>query len=349
LHRGANLLILDEPTAVLGPTEVDQLLATMQGLRDAGNTIILITHKLSEVMRVSDHVTVLKDGRVAWSGAVEETNPSRLAEAMVGSDLSTDTPRVNRSAPGKSVLRIKDLTVTDERGAVRLDHVSLETRANEIVGVYGVAGSGQRPLVEAVMGLVQVTGMVVVNDVDISDFDPADRRRSGLSYISPDRRSEGLAMGESILSNVIAGEQRRPAFSRRGVTNLKAWGERLRTVIDRYRIKADSPDTPASALSGGNQQRLVVGRELEAKPQVLIASDPTRGVDIKGVVDIHRFIRAMSDSGGSVLLISHELDEILDLSDRVAVLLSGRLTGTIDAKSVTRARISELMTVGAAS
>jgi simple sugar transport system ATP-binding protein len=348
LHRGSDILILDEPTAVLGPADTDQLLATMRELRDAGSTIIFITHKLGEVLRVADDVTVLKAGEVVWTGPATATDAASLARAMVGEALAPP-PLDSARTPGEAVLETSDLTVRDERGVVRLDAVDLTVRSGEIVAVYGVAGSGQRQLVEAIIGLVPAAGTVRLAGRDIIGWTPAARRRAGLAYISPDRRNEGLALDEPILANVIAGQQRRPAFSRHGVIDLAAARQRLARVVERYRVRAAGPALKAGALSGGNQQRLVVGREIEAEPRLLIASDPTRGVDVRGVADIHRFLGEVRAAGGAVLLVSHELDEVLALADRVLVLMGGRIVGDLSRAEADRHSIAELMTIGQAS
>jgi ABC-type uncharacterized transport system ATPase subunit len=348
LHRGSDILILDEPTAVLGPTDTDQLLATMTDLRDAGSTIIFITHKLGEVLRVADDVTVLKAGAVVWSGLASATDAASLARAMVGETLAA-SPVEAAQAPGETILETSGLTVRDERGVVRLDAVDLTVRSGEIVAVYGVAGSGQRQLVEAITGLVPADGVVRLAGRDVSDRPPAARRRAGLAYISPDRRNEGLALDEPILANVIAGQQRRPAFSRHGVIDSAAARQRLARVIERYRVRAAGPAVKAGALSGGNQQRLVVGREIEAEPRLLIASDPTRGVDVRGVTDIHRFLGEVRAAGGAVLLVSHELDEVLALANSVLVLMGGSIVGDLARADADRGSIAELMTIGRAS
>lgn len=348
LHRGSDILILDEPTSVLGPADTDQLLATMAQLRDGGRTIVFITHKLGEVLRVADEVTVLKGGDLVWSGPASDTDAAALARAMVGVDVQA-LDAVQAGTTGEAMLETSGLTVVDSRGALRLDGVDLTVAAGEIGAVYGVAGSGQRSLVEAITGLTASHGVVRLGGVDVSDRPAAERRRAGLAYISPDRRSEGLALAESLLANVVAGQQRQPRFSRRGVIQLEAWRSRFDRVVDRYQVRAAGVSTPAGALSGGNQQRLVVGRELEAEPRVLIASDPTRGIDIKGVRDIHRFISEVRAAGGAVLLVSHELDEVLALSDRVLVLMVGRIVGRLERAEADRGSIAELMTMGRAS
>lgn len=346
IHRGADLLILDEPTAVLGPTEVDQMLATMRELRDSGQTLVFITHKLAEVMQVADDITVLKAGELAWSGPPASTSAEELAHRMVGTDIDTSTHEEFVLAERTPLLVASGLRVIDDRGAVHLDDVDLAVRSGEIVGVYGVAGSGQRALVEALMGLRHAEGSVRLLDQEIGSSNTAGRRAAGLSYISPDRRSEGLAIDESILANVVAGQHRQDGFSTHGIVSPNSWKDRLTSVIDRYSVKAAGPTASARSLSGGNQQRLVVGRELEAHPRVLIASDPTRGVDILGVSDIHRFLRQLRSDDGGVLLVSHELDEVLALSDRVLVLMDGRIVASLGRAEASRATIAERMTTG---
>jgi general nucleoside transport system ATP-binding protein len=348
LHRGSDILILDEPTAVLGPADTDQLLSTMVRLRDAGCTIAFITHKLAEVRRVSDRVTVLRAGAVAWSGPVADTDEATLARAMVGEDVRDVAPAA-RTALGPAVLETTGLSVVDEHRVRRLRNVDLHVCGGEIVGVYGVAGSGQRALVEALMGLVPSRGTVVIAGHDVTGRSPAERRHAGVAYISPDRRNEGLALDETLLSNVVAGVQRRTPFSRRGIVHMTAWRERYARVATRFDVRATGPGTAARTLSGGNQQRLVVGREIECAPRVLIASDPTRGVDVRGVVDIHRFLLDVRDGGGAVLLVSHDLDEVLAISDRVLVLLEGAIVGCVEREGADRGAIAELMTLGRAS
>jgi ABC-type uncharacterized transport system ATPase subunit len=348
LHRGSDTVILDEPTSVLGPADADRLLATMVELREGGRTVVFITHKLGEVLRVADDVTVLRGGEVVWSGPVAATDAASLARAMVGTKVEATTADVG-CRRGPVVLELSGLSVVDDRGVVRLDHVDLAVSAGEIVAVYGVAGSGQRALVEAIMGLTPAQGAVRLGRLDVSTRSPGERRRAGLAYISPDRHNEGLALGESLLSNVVAGQQRRPPFSERGLISSAAWRARYERLVARFRVRATGASNPASSLSGGNQQRLVVGRELEAEPRILVASDPTRGIDIKGVSDIHRFLTEARDAGSAVLLVSHELDEVLALGDRLLVLMGGRIVGRLDRAEADRGSIADLMTMGRAS
>lgn len=346
LHRGAGLLILDEPTAVLGPAEVDMLLSTVTDLRDQGVTVLFISHKLDEVMRISDQVTVLRGGRVVQSTAAADTSPRDLAAAMVGEALALPNVDDRPPAGDDAILEVEDLVVIDDLGVTRLAHIDLTVRRGEIVGVYGVAGSGQAELVGALTGLVPSRGSVKLDGREINDQPTGRRRRAGLGFISPDRRQEGLALSESVEENGIAGAHRDPTLSGRVVRRRQAWRDRIAELIRSYAIKVGSPGLPASSLSGGNQQRLVVGRELDMQPKLLIASDPTRGVDIEGVAGIHDLLMGIRRAGGSVLLVSHDLDEVLSLSDRIAVILDGRVTAVLDRAEATRASIAEKMTIG---
>lgn len=346
LHRGADLLILDEPTSVLGPAEVDLLLHTVTELREAGVTVLFISHKLDEVMRISDHVTVLRGGQVVETTPVAATSAGDLAEAMVGESLTL--PDVDDRPPRgeEPILEVEGLSVVDERGVTRVDEVDLAVHRGEIVGVYGVAGSGQAQLVAALTGLTQSTGSARLEGKELSGLSVGKRRRAGMAFVSPDRRLEGLALTETIEDNAVAGAHRRPELSGRLATFKKAWSERVADLIRRYDIRVGSPLDPASSLSGGNQQRLVVGRELEMQPKLLVASDPTRGVDIEGVSGIHELLMGIRRAGGSVLLVSHDLDEVRSLSDRIAVMLGGRVTAVLDRSEATRSAVAEHMTMG---
>lgn len=348
LHRGADLLILDEPTAVLGPAEVDLLLSTVTDLRDRGVTVLFISHKLDEVMRISDRVTVLRAGQVVESTAAADTSISALAEAMVGEELTLPNVEDRPPVSDEPVLEVEDLVMVDGRGLVRVDHVDLTVNRGEIVGVYGVAGSGQAELVAALTGLAPSTGSIRLEGEELNRRSVGYRRKAGMAFISPDRRSEGLALTETIEENGVAGGHRNLPLSGRLVRHRSEWRSRIADLIRNYSIKVGSPEDPAASLSGGNQQRLVVGRELDLKPKLLIASDPTRGVDIEGVAGIHELLMGIRRSGGSVLLVSHDLDEVLSLSDRIAVMLDGRVTAVLERDEATRSLIAEKMTVGAA-
>lgn len=346
LHRGADLLILDEPTAVLGPAEIDLLLETVKDLRNRGTTILFISHKLDEVMRISDHITVLRGGQRVQTTACADTSPADLARAMVGESLRS--PDVDDRPPSGSepVLQVEGLTVVDEQGVTRVDTVGLTVQGGEIVGVYGVAGSGQAHLVAALTGLVRSSGSIRLKGEELNRRTVGQRRRTGMAFVSPDRRGEGLALTESVEDNALAGAHRHPEVSGKLVKRSSKWRERVSQLIDRYSIRVGSADDPAASLSGGNQQRLVVGRELDMRPSLLVASDPTRGVDIEGVAGIHELLMGIRRLGGSVLLVSHDLDEVLALADRIAVIFDGRITAILNRGEATRTTVAERMTVG---
>lgn len=315
LHRGARTLILDEPTAVLTPAEADALFAVLRSLAADGRTVLLATHKLREVMEGSDAVTVLRDGRVAARLRTAETSADALAEAMTGRAVVLD--RVHPSgAPGDEVLAVSELR-TD---AVR--DVSLSVRAGEIVGIAGVAGNGQSELVEAVAGLRPVTGgRVALAGVDITHASAARRRAAGLAYVPEDRAAVGTAPAASVAENLAMGHHRGHRLLQPSWLRAHA-----RELIERFSIKAASERHPAGALSGGNLQKLVIGRELAHEAPLLIAEQPTRGVDIGAIQTIHQELIAHRDAGHAILLVSAELSEIRGLSDRVLVMYEGRVT-----------------------
>jgi simple sugar transport system ATP-binding protein len=345
LQRGADMLILDEPTSVLGPVETEVLLRTIRELRDQGVTVLFISHKLHEVMAVADMVTVMRDGEVVETVAVANTDTGRLARAMIGGDVSL--PDQERSSPpGEATALLEGLSYVDGLGVERLEGASLEVRAGEILGVYGVAGSGQEELAGLVMGLLEGEGTVNLGETDLTRADTGARRDAGIAFIASDRKREGLAFNESVEENAVAGSHRTPRFSRRGWKRQEAWRRHAEQIRDHYDIRLESIADPVAKLSGGNQQRLVVGREIEAMPRLLIAVDPTRGVDVQGVAAIHRFLIALRDRDCAILLVSHDLDEVLDLSDRVAVMLNGRVTGIVDRGELSRSRVADLMTTG---
>jgi simple sugar transport system ATP-binding protein len=340
LHRSADVLILDEPTAVLAPAQVEELLRLLRDLRRAGRTIVFISHKLDEVLAIADDVTVMRGGRAVATVAAAGVDRARLAELIMGERVPTTTS-VPPSRVGAAALTVRGLTVEDDRGNRRLDGLTLTVRAGEIVGVAGVAGNGQDELVECVVGLRRCTeGEVRLaattagrpwpdgSLVDITAAGVARRRRLGLAYVSADRKGEGLALRASLRDNVLAGFHRGPV-SRYGWLRRGAVAVFVRGVLDRCAVRRSSPDDAAGTLSGGNQQRLVVGRELAHEPVLLVAAQPTRGVDVRGIAHIHRLLRDLRDAGTAVLLVSEELDELRALSHRIVVLHRGRVVGEV--------------------
>ncbi|MFC9294523.1 ABC transporter ATP-binding protein [Streptomyces sp. NPDC057011] len=317
LYRGARVLILDEPTAVLTPGEAGRLLAVLKSLAAQGRSVILVTHKLHEVLEGSDNVTVLRDGRVTARLRTADTTAEEIAEAMTGRRVALD--RVHPpGTPGEAVL-----SVSAVRG------VDLTVRAGEIVGIAGVAGNGQSELVEALAGLRPVgSGRVELAGRDITHAPPARRRTAGLAYIPEDRSAVGTAPAASVAENLAMGHHRRPLATRRGLLHPEALRAHARVLIERFGIKTHSPAAPAGALSGGNLQKLLVGRELAHEAPLLLVEQPTRGVDIGAVRHIHDQLIAYRDAGHAILLVSAELSEIQALSDRILVMYEGRIAAS---------------------
>ncbi|MER5183879.1 ABC transporter ATP-binding protein [Streptomyces sp. NPDC002896] len=323
LHRGARTLILDEPTAVLTPAEADALFAVLKSLAAQGRTVILVTHKLREVLEVSDNVTVLRDGRVAARLRTAETTADEIAAAMTGRAVELD--RVHApGTPGDVVLDVARLSAGD---AVR--DVELTVRAGEIVGIAGVAGNGQSELIEALAGLRTVTaGHVTLSGRDITHASAAERRTAGLAYVPEDRHAVGTAPAASVADNLAMGHHRTALSSRRGLLPPNAVRAHARRLVERFGIKASTPEVPASALSGGNLQKLLIGRELAHEAPLLLVEQPTRGVDIGAIQNIHDQLIAYRDAGHAVLLVSAELSEIRGLADQVLVMYEGRVGAT---------------------
>jgi len=353
LYRRAGLLILDEPTAVLTPQEVDEFFAILRRMRGQGKTVIIITHKLSEVLAISDNVTVMRDGRVVGQVKTSETDAAALARLMVGRDvlLRVDKPAAQ---PGATVLAVRDVTITARDGARRLDKVSFEVRAGEIVGVAGVEGNGQTELIEALAGLLpgsQVSGSMSLGGRDIRELDARRRREAGIAHVPEDRHRRGLLLDFSLWENAILGvHYRAPAVSGVGgvLLDQAAIQRRADLVIREFDVRPPNASLPARALSGGNQQKLIIGREFELPPALLLISQPTRGVDIGAIEFIHRKIVALRDSGCAVLLVSAELEEVTALADRLLVLHNGRVAGEVDPSRATHEEIGLLMTGGRA-
>lgn len=326
LYRKARILILDEPTAVLTPQESRQLFSTLKSLSQNGVTIIFITHKLSEVMEVSDRITVLRTGRVTGNLITKETNPREIARLMVGREVFLKR-KESTAKPGDVVLEVDSLVVGE--GAHHLvDGVSLEVRAGEILGIAGVAGNGQSELLEAIAGLRYVaSGSVRVDGRDITNQGVARARRAGVAHIPEDRFKRGLAVDATVGENAIMGRQSQAPLSRGGLMQATEVRRSAEEIASAFAVKMTSSDQVASSLSGGNLQKLILGRELTLSPKVILAGQPTRGVDIGATEFIHSEIRRIADMGAGVLLVSAELSEILVLSDRILVMFNGGIAG----------------------
>lgn len=341
IYRGADVLILDEPTAVLAPAQATELLQLFRQLRDAGRTIVFISHKLGEVMAVADSITVLRQGTTIETLAITEASVESLSAMIMGSDAPA-TNSVRAGTPGDTVLEVSDLAAIDDRGVERLAGISLSVRSGEIVGIAAVAGNGQDELAEVLIGLRRPTrGRIALAGRDITQASVRSRRRRGVAYVSADRKHEGLALSMSIADNAIATPAMR-SLLRFGWLSARRVRDRARSVLDRGVVRFGSMDDPIASLSGGNQQRVVIARETQDRPLVLIASQPTRGVDVRGIGFIHDQIRRARDEGAAVILFSEELDEIQELADHVVVLHRGRVAGELG-RGPSRAQIGALM------
>jgi general nucleoside transport system ATP-binding protein len=351
LYRHAKLLILDEPTAVLTPQEVEEFFAILRGMREQGKTIVIITHKLSEVLAISDNVTVMRDGKVVGNVKTRETNAAELARMMVGREVLLRVEKPD-ATPAGAVLDVRGLSIVGRDGTKRLNNVSLEIRAGEIVGIAGVEGNGQTELIEALAGLIpgsHITGTINFEGRDITRADARRRKELGIAHVPEDRHRRGLLLDFSLAENTILGvHYRKPAVRGFGNVMLDEKGIQRRTeqVIRDFDVRPPNAALPARALSGGNQQKLIIGREFELPPKLLLVSQPTRGVDIGAIEFIHRKIVEMRDAGCAVLLVSAELEEVTALSDRLIVVHNGEIVGEVDPKVATTEEIGLMMTAG---
>ena len=349
LYRGSELLIFDEPTAVLTPQEVGELFAIVRTLRDEGKTVILITHKLREVFAVTDRITVLRGGKNAGLLVTAQTNAPEIARLMVGRDLRPLQPRAT-TLDAAAVLEIAGLAATSDRGATALQGIDLSVRAGEILGIAGVGGNGQSELAECVLGLRRpIAGAIRISGTDVAHDDPARTRARGVAYVPEDRRTEGLVLAFTVADNFILGKQDHAPCSHHGVLDqraIAAGGERLAREFD---VRPPNPRAIVGNLSGGNQQKVVLGRELSAEPKLIVVSQPTRGLDIGSTEYVWERLLEQRARGAAVLLVSSELDEIRALSDRIAVLFEGRIVATLPAAEATEERLGLLMAGHAAA
>ena len=351
LYRHARLLILDEPTAVLTPLEVEEFFAILRRMREQGKTVVIITHKLPEVLAISDEVTVMRDGKVVGRLQTKDTNAAELARLMVGREVLL---RVEKTAPkvGQPELMLKKLSVTSSDGTKRVNDVSFEVRRGEIVGIAGVEGNGQTELIEALAGLVdasQLSGEITFEEKNITGLGARSRRELGIAHIPEDRHRRGLLLDFSLAENAILGvHYRKPIVAYAGGVFLdeNAIQQRAAEIIQAFDVRPTNAALPARALSGGNQQKLIIGREFRVDPKLLLVSQPTRGVDIGAIEFIHRQLVRLRDAGCALLLVSAELEEVTSLSDRLLIIHEGRIVGEVDPKVATLEEIGLLMTRG---
>ncbi|MEK6321073.1 MAG: ABC transporter ATP-binding protein [Acidobacteriota bacterium] len=346
LYRGARILILDEPTAVLTPQEVAEMFAILRGLREQGKTIVIITHKLAEVLALSDNITVMRDGHVVGNLPTSEATAEGLARLMVGREVLLRVKK-DEAKPRDPVLSVRGLTLRATEGNAILDGVSFEVRGGETLGIAGVEGNGQTELIEILAGLRRATeGEVLLEGSSIDDLDPHQRKQRGIAHIPEDRHRRGLLLTFDLASNSILGVHRDRPISGPVLLNNDVIVERAQRLVREYDIRPPNITLPARALSGGNQQKLIVAREFDIKPRLVLVAQPTRGVDIGATEFIHRRLIELRDAGAAVLLVSAELDEVLSLSDRLVVIYEGRIVGEVDPKSVSEEQIGLMMTGG---
>ncbi|MGH9456512.1 MAG: ABC transporter ATP-binding protein [Thermoanaerobaculia bacterium] len=349
LYRDARILILDEPTAVLTPQEVEELFAILRSMRASGKTIVIITHKLSEVLAISDQVTVMRDGRVVGGKPTAETSAAELARMMVGREVLLRVEK-GPATPAAPVLEVEELRVDAADGSPRVRSISLAIRAGEIVGVAGVEGNGQTELIEAIAGLVpaaRVRGAIRLSGNDVRGESPRRRRALGIAHVPEDRHRRGLLLDFDLRENSILGAQYDRDLQRAGgLLDARAIDGKTGRILDAFDVRPAAPALPARALSGGNQQKLVIGRELDARPRLLLVAQPTRGVDIGAIEFIHRKLIEMRDAGCAILLVSAELEEVTSLADRLLVIRDGAIAGEVDPASTPVETIGLMMTGG---
>jgi len=344
LYRDARLLVLDEPTAVLTPQEVDELFVILEQMKNDQKGLVFISHKLREVMAISDEITVLRNGKVTGYTTPAQTDRQGLADMMVGREvlLAPDRPVVE---VGNTRLKIRGLTVMSDRGTVAVDNIDLDVRSGEILGIAGVSGNGQRELAEATVGLrhAEPGSSIEVNDLEAVGSHTRQIRDAGLAYVPEERMKDG-AIGEFTVSeNIMLVDHADPRFVQRGLLRRSEIRERSQTLVDQFAVKTPSLETPTSTLSGGNIQKVILARELATKPTILVAAQPTRGVDIGAAEYIHAQLIEQRGEGTAAVVISEDLDELLGLADRIAVMFEGRIMAIVDIADATRESLGLLM------
>ncbi len=343
LYRDARLLILDEPTAVLTPQEVDQLFVTLRQLRDDGRGLIFISHKLHEVLALSTRITVLRHGRVTGSVPVEGATRESLAQMMVGRAVKL-APDKTDAEPGEAKLEVRGLRVLRDRGEEGVRGIDLDVRTGEITGVAGVSGNGQMLLAEAIAGLRTPTeGSIKISGTEVVGMTPKEVRREGLAYVPEKRMKDGAISEFTVSENILLIDHDDKQYLNRGLFDFAAISEHSQSLVDEYTVKTPTLDTPAKNLSGGNIQKMIIARELSGTPEVLVAAQPTRGVDIGAAEYIHKRLIEQRDQNTAILMISEDLDEVFGVSDRVIVMYEGKIMGIVDPKTASREEVGLMM------
>ncbi|HSV55520.1 MAG TPA: ABC transporter ATP-binding protein, partial [Magnetospirillaceae bacterium] len=344
LYRDAEFLIFDEPTAVLTPQEVQELTAIMRRLIREGKTILLITHKLKEIKAVADTCTVLRRGRKVGTVRVADTDEARMAEMMVGREVSFTVDK-GSARPGETVLAIEDLCVRNAKGVLGVKHLSLEVRRGEILGLCGIDGNGQTELVQAISGLTRIeSGRILLRGRDLARETIKQRLVAGLGLIPEDRHRHGLVLDFRLEENLVIHDYGRSPYSRHGMLDFRAIREHSERLIRDFDIRSgEGSATLTRSLSGGNQQKTIVAREIDRSPEAFVVAQPTRGLDVGAIEYIHRRLVEERDKNKGILLVSLELDEIMDLSDRIAVIHDGQIVGLVDARETDENELGLMM------
>ncbi|HEM5491178.1 TPA: ABC transporter ATP-binding protein [Streptococcus suis] len=346
LYRGADLLIFDEPTAVLTPAEIAELLKIMKKLIEEGKSIILITHKLDEIRAVADRVTVIRRGKSIETVDVAGASNEDLAEWMVGRSVSFKTEKIP-SNPKEVILSIKDLVVNENRGIPAVKGLNLEVRAGEVVGIAGIDGNGQSELIQAITGLRKVkSGSITIKGEEVVGKTPRKITEMQVSHVPEDRHRDGLVLQMSVAENIALQTYYKEPNSKNGILNYNIINEKARQLMEEFDVRGASELVPSKALSGGNQQKAIIAREIDRNPDLLIVSQPTRGLDVGAIEYIRKRLIAERDKGKAVLVVSFELDEILDVSDRIAVIHDGTIHGIVDPATTNKQELGVLMAGG---
>lgn len=355
LYRGADMLILDEPTAVLTPQEIDDLIKIIRNLTKEGKSVIIITHKLKEIKAIADHCTVIRRGKYIDTVKVDDVTEDDLATMMVGREVNFKVDK-KEARPTSNVLEIKDLLVKDSRKVSVVDGLSLEVKAGEILGIAGIDGNGQSELVEVLTGLRKAeSGSIKVNSKELINKKPKEIFDNGIKNIPEDRHKRGLILDFTVAENTVLQNYKDPRFSKNGILNKDAIEKYADEIIERFDVRPTDHTVKSRALSGGNQQKIIIGREVDnietarkatGEPQLLIATQPTRGLDVGAIEFVHQALVKQRDEGNAVLLVSLELDEVMNVSDRIAVIYEGKIVGIVDAKDADENTLGLMMAGG---